>query len=107
MVPAAQHDPAQFSAMIQQIRQSRRAIKVQKEQLAALIDNSFDAGVQRRIGEAILQKNTTANFEAAVEYNQEPFIRIARLYINVETASKKLAAIVNSATRTSVSSNVF
>ncbi|EIE87678.1 hypothetical protein RO3G_12389 [Rhizopus delemar RA 99-880] len=72
--------------MIQQIRQSRRAIKVQKEQLAALIDNSFDAGVQRRIGEAILQKNTTANFEAAVEYNQEPFIRIARLYINVETA---------------------
>ncbi|KAG1298724.1 hypothetical protein G6F62_003083 [Rhizopus arrhizus] len=53
LAPTAQHDPAQFSAMLQQIRQSRRTAKIQKVQLAALNDNSFDVGAHRRIEEAI------------------------------------------------------
>ncbi|KAI9475559.1 MAG: hypothetical protein EXX96DRAFT_270635 [Benjaminiella poitrasii] len=93
---AARHDPARFSAMVQQIEQTRQTAEMQKSQLAALNDDPFDIEAQKRIEDAIRQENIAANLEAAMEYNPESFARVTRLYINVEINNRKLVALVDS-----------
>jgi hypothetical protein len=39
----------------------------------------FDVDAQRKIEEAIRQKNVDENWEAAIEYNPEAFARVVRL----------------------------
>ncbi|KAG1186399.1 hypothetical protein G6F35_014663 [Rhizopus arrhizus] len=99
---AARHDPAKFSAMVEQIEQSRRTAEFQKAQLAALNDDPFDVEAQKRIEDAIRQENIAANLEAAMEYNPESFARVTRLYINVEINNKKLVALVDSGAQSTV-----
>ncbi|KAI8068152.1 ubiquitin-related domain-containing protein [Gilbertella persicaria] len=93
---AARNDPARFSAMVQQIEQTRRHAELQKSQLAALNGDPFDIEAQKRIEDAIRQENIAANLEAAMEYNPESFARVTRLYINVEINNKRLVALVDS-----------
>ncbi|KAG1539699.1 hypothetical protein G6F46_005873 [Rhizopus delemar] len=99
---AARHDPAKFSAMVEQIEQSRRTAEFQKAQLAALNNDPFDVEAQKRIEDAIRQENIAANLEAAMEYNPESFARVTRLYINVEINNKKLVALVDSGAQSTV-----
>ncbi|KAF1799767.1 hypothetical protein FB192DRAFT_1139216 [Mucor lusitanicus] len=99
---AARNDPARFSAMVQQIEQTRRSAEVQKSQLAALNDDPFDVEAQKRIEDAIRQENIAANLEAAMEYNPESFARVTRLYINVEINNKHLVALVDSGAQSTV-----
>lgn len=99
---AARHDPARFSAMVQQIEQTRRNAELQKSQLAAVNDDPFDIEAQKRIEDAIRQENIAANLEAAMEYNPESFARVTRLYINVEINNKKLVALVDSGAQSTV-----
>ncbi|CAO3648814.1 unnamed protein product [Mucor fragilis] len=99
---AARNDPARFSAMVQQIEQTRRSAEVQKSQLAALNDDPFDVEAQKRIEDAIRQENIAANLEAAMEYNPESFARVTRLYINVEINNRHLVALVDSGAQSTV-----
>lgn len=99
---AARNDPARFSAMVQQIEQTRRSAEMQKSQLAAMNDDPFDIEAQKRIEDAIRQENIAANLEAAMEYNPESFARVTRLYIEVEINNKKLVALVDSGAQSTV-----
>ncbi|CAO3651627.1 unnamed protein product [Mucor hiemalis] len=99
---AARSDPARFSAMVQQIEQTRRSAEMQKSQLAAVNDDPFDIEAQKRIEDAIRQENIAANLEAAMEYNPESFARVTRLYIEVEINNKKLVALVDSGAQSTV-----
>ncbi|KAI8376340.1 ubiquitin-related domain-containing protein [Radiomyces spectabilis] len=78
---AALNDPARFSAMVQQIEESRRQAEQRRTQLVAANDDPFDVEAQKRIEDAIRQQNIAANLEAAMEYNPESFARVS--YINV------------------------
>ncbi|KAG2193322.1 hypothetical protein INT47_005635 [Mucor saturninus] len=98
---AALHDPAKFTAMVQQIEQTRRSAEMQKAQIAAN-DDPFDVEAQKRIEDAIKQENIAANLEAAMEYNPESFARVTRLYINVEINNKNLVALVDSGAQSTV-----
>ncbi|KAL7335784.1 DNA damage-inducible protein 1 [Mucor circinelloides] len=99
---AARNDPVRFSAMVQQIEQTRRSAEAQKSQLAAINDDPFDVEAQKRIEDAIRQENIAANLEAAMEYNPESFARVTRLYINVEINNKHLVALVDSGAQSTV-----
>ncbi|KAI9317292.1 hypothetical protein BX666DRAFT_169923 [Dichotomocladium elegans] len=74
---AALHDPARFSAMVQQLEASRRQAEQQRmEMTAGHSDDPFDIEAQKRIEDAIRQENIAANLEAAMEYNPESFARV-------------------------------
>ncbi|KAL1932364.1 hypothetical protein VTP01DRAFT_9420 [Rhizomucor pusillus] len=99
---AALNDPARFSAMVQQLEQSRRQAEQQRAQMLAAGDDPFDIEAQKRIEDAIRQENIAANLEAAMEYNPESFARVTRLYINVEINGQKLVALVDSGAQSTV-----
>ncbi|KAI9028843.1 hypothetical protein CLU79DRAFT_515380 [Phycomyces nitens] len=100
---AALNDPARFSAMVQQIEQSRRQAETQRTNLTTGNEDPFDIEAQKRIENAIRQENIAANLEAAMEYNPESFARVTRLYINVEINGCKLVALVDSGAQSTVS----
>ncbi|KAF7729221.1 putative protein serine/threonine kinase [Apophysomyces ossiformis] len=99
---AALNDPARFSAMVQEIEQSRRQAENQRAQMVAASDDPFDIETQKRIEDAIRQENIAANLEAAMEYNPESFARVTRLYINVEINGHDLVALVDSGAQSTV-----
>ncbi|KAL0087120.1 hypothetical protein F4703DRAFT_1550249 [Phycomyces blakesleeanus] len=104
---AALNDPARFSAMVQQIEQSRRQAESQRAHLTAGSDDPFDIEAQKRIEDAIRQENIAANLEAAMEYNPESFARVTRLYINVEINGCKLVALVDSGAQSTVTQRLL
>ncbi|KAI9305430.1 aspartyl protease-domain-containing protein [Cunninghamella echinulata] len=99
---AAMNDPNRFTAMIQQLDQSRRQAANQRTEMLAANDDPFDIEAQKRIEEAIRQENIAANLEAAMEYNPESFARVTRLYVNVEINGTKLVALVDSGAQSTV-----
>ncbi|CAO3637799.1 unnamed protein product [Cunninghamella echinulata] len=99
---AAMNDPNRFTAMIQQLDQSRRQAANQRTEMLAASDDPFDIEAQKRIEEAIRQENIAANLEAAMEYNPESFARVTRLYVNVEINGTKLVALVDSGAQSTV-----
>ncbi|CAO3642316.1 unnamed protein product [Cunninghamella blakesleeana] len=98
---AAMNDPSRFTAMVQQLEQSRRQAENQREVLS-VSDDPFDIEAQKRIEEAIRQENIAANLEAAMEYNPESFARVTRLYVNVEINGTHLVALVDSGAQSTV-----
>ncbi|ORY95325.1 hypothetical protein BCR43DRAFT_297836 [Syncephalastrum racemosum] len=96
---AALNDPTRFSAMVQQLEQSRRQAEQRR---SSIHDDPMDIEAQKRIEDAIRQENIAANLEAAMEYNPESFARVTRLYINVEINHQKLVALVDSGAQSTV-----
>jgi DNA damage-inducible protein 1 len=93
------NDPTRFSAMVQQLEQSRRQAEQRR---SSIHDDPMDIEAQKRIEDAIRQENIAANLEAAMEYNPESFARVTRLYINVEINHQKLVALVDSGAQSTV-----
>ncbi|KAG6545501.1 hypothetical protein Mapa_013103 [Marchantia paleacea] len=62
----------------------------------------FDIHAQRKIEEAIRQKNVDENWEAAVEHNPEAFARVIMLYVDMEVNNVPLKAFVDSGAQTTI-----
>jgi DNA damage-inducible protein 1 len=63
-------------------RQHQHRVELQRRQqqeLDLMNADPFDVDAQRKIEEAIRQKNVDENWEAAIEYNPEAFARVVRL----------------------------
>lgn len=77
---------------IQKLELQRR----QQEELALLNADPFDADSQRKIEEAIRQKNIDENWEAALEHNPEAFARVIMLYVDMAVNGVPIKAFVDS-----------
>ncbi|TPX32679.1 hypothetical protein SmJEL517_g04186 [Synchytrium microbalum] len=105
LAAAALEDPEQFRRMIMDIERQRREYEERAAaEMAALDDDPFNPEAQRRIEEAIRQKNVDENMEAAMEYNPESFGRVIMLYINTEVNSIPVKAFVDSGAQATIMS---
>ncbi|OAE29245.1 hypothetical protein AXG93_3825s1150 [Marchantia polymorpha subsp. ruderalis] len=66
-----------------------------RSQIDLMNADPFDIDAQRKIEEAIRQKNVDENWEAAVEHNPEAFARVIMLYVDMEVNSVPLKIGVN------------
>ncbi|BBN20262.1 DNA damage-inducible protein 1 [Marchantia polymorpha subsp. ruderalis] len=73
-----------------------------RSQIDLMNADPFDIDAQRKIEEAIRQKNVDENWEAAVEHNPEAFARVIMLYVDMEVNSVPLKAFVDSGAQTTI-----
>ncbi|KAL2610463.1 hypothetical protein R1flu_029036 [Riccia fluitans] len=76
----------------QQLELRRR----QQRELELMNADPFDIEAQKKIEEAIRQKNVDENWEAAVEHNPESFARVIMLYVDMEVNGVPIKAFVDS-----------
>jgi DNA damage-inducible protein 1 len=86
-------------------RQHQHRVELQRRQqqeLDLMNADPFDVDAQRKIEEAIRQKNVDENWEAAIEYNPEAFARVIMLYVDMEVNSVPLKAFVDSGAQSTI-----
>ncbi|KAG0613906.1 hypothetical protein M758_6G138300 [Ceratodon purpureus] len=67
-----------------------------------LFADPFDVDAQRRIEEAIRQRNVDDNWEAAIEHNPEAFARVIMLFVDMEVNGFPLKAFVDSGAQSTI-----
>ncbi|KAH7387031.1 hypothetical protein KP509_16G001200 [Ceratopteris richardii] len=80
----------------QQHRQKLEIERLKREEIALLNSDPFDIDAQRKIEEAIYQKNVNENWEAALEHNPEAFAKVIMLYVDMEVNNVPIKAFVDS-----------
>ncbi|CAK9256575.1 unnamed protein product [Sphagnum jensenii] len=86
-------------------RQHQHRVELQRRQqqeLDLMNADPFDVDAQRKIEEAIRQKNVDENWEAAIEYNPEAFARVIMLYVDMEVNGVPLKAFVDSGAQSTI-----
>lgn len=90
------------SILRQQHLQKLEFQRRQQEEIELLNADPFNLEAQRKIEDAIRQKNIDENWEAALEHNPEAFARVIMLYVDVEVNGVPIKAFVDSGAQTTI-----
>eukprot|EP00245_Coleochaete_scutata_P007428 TRINITY_DN22839_c0_g1_i1.p1 TRINITY_DN22839_c0_g1~~TRINITY_DN22839_c0_g1_i1.p1 ORF type:complete len:420 (-),score=96.04 TRINITY_DN22839_c0_g1_i1:511-1770(-) len=85
-------------------RQRQEMERKRQEEIDLSNMDPFDVDAQRRIEEAIHQKNIDENWQQAIEYNPEAFARVVMLYVDSEVNGVPLKAFVDSGAQMTIMS---
>lgn len=92
-----------FQQQLRDISKMRQAALEEERRFMRLAaEDPLNPEVQRKLEEAIRQKNVAENFEAALEYNPEAFGSVVMLYVNMEVNGCPLKAFVDSGAQTTI-----
>ncbi|TPX40576.1 hypothetical protein SeMB42_g04236 [Synchytrium endobioticum] len=102
---AALNNPEEFRRLIAVIEQQKREYQHRAAaDVAAVDEDPYSLEAQRRIEDAIRQRNVDANMEAAMEHNPESFGRVIMLYVNTEVNGIPVKAFVDSGAQATIMS---
>lgn len=82
----------------------RKAAEEERRFMMLAESDPFNPEVQRRLMEAIEQKNVDHNMELALEYNPEAFSSVCMLYVNMEVNGFPLKAFIDSGAQMTIMS---
>lgn len=96
-------DIAKLQDQLQKIHRMRReAAEEERRFLRMAEEDPFNPEVQRRLEEAIQQKNVMENFEQALEHNPEAFGVVHMLYVHMEVNGHPLKAFIDSGAQSTI-----
>ena len=96
-----------FAEGLKKIAEDRQRAEEEEARFLRLAqEDPFNPEVQRRLEEAIQQKNISENLEAALEYNPEVFGTVVMLYVPMQVNGVDVKAFVDSGKR-SLGDNIF
>lgn len=98
-------DVAALQAALRKMTEQRRKAAEEERRFMELAESDpFNPEVQRRLMEAIEQKNVHENMELALEHNPEAFSSVCMLYVNMEVNGFPLKAFIDSGAQMTIMS---